>query len=154
MAESEAPIVTRNRVGKGAVIVVLVPRLSGQDERAHPVLPHLLADLTAGLLPVEIVRADGTRPDGEVLYQINRTSNGYLVLLMSTRGVDKTPSGVARVDRRAVANVALRTSLPLKSVKEYTIPRALTVEHDASGRSVVYLSIAAGDLAVVALESP
>jgi len=41
-ATSKVPLLTRHAVGEGAVIVALVPRLLGQDERAHPLLPYLL----------------------------------------------------------------------------------------------------------------
>src|SRR5207253_2682520 len=53
-AAPNVPLVTRNKVGEGAVIYVLVPRGMGVDERAHPVLPYLMNGLTAGLLPVEV----------------------------------------------------------------------------------------------------
>jgi hypothetical protein len=35
----EAPLIARHAVGEGAVLVALVPRLLGQDERAHPAAP-------------------------------------------------------------------------------------------------------------------
>ena len=104
------------------MIVTLVPRLLGQDERAHPVLPYLMNGLTAGLLPVEVRRADGSALQGEVMYQVNRTKDGWLVLLVNNSGVDKTQNGVARVDRRAFADVMVRTALPVQSVKEMTGP--------------------------------
>jgi hypothetical protein len=150
-ATQELPLVTRHRVGPGAVLVTLAPHMLGHDERAHPALPYLMNGLTADLMPVEVRRADGQRLDGEVLYQINRTAEGYLVALLSTRGIDKTPSGVARVDRRAVANIIIRSKQPLKSVMEYTAPRDLTAEQDAGGRSVIRLAIPAGEIQVVAL---
>src|SRR5262249_34179185 len=53
-AGGKRPLVTRHAVGKGAVLLTLVPRLLGQDERAHPVLPYLMNGLTDGLLPVEV----------------------------------------------------------------------------------------------------
>lgn len=152
-AAPDIPLATRHRVGPGAVIVTLVPRLLGLDERAHPMLPRLLSDLTAGLLPLEVTHADGRRLSGEVMYQVNRTSDGYLVFLMSTRGVDKTPSGVARVDRRAAVEVVIRTSLPLASVREHTGPRNLEVENDGEGHFVVRVSLPAGDVAVVGLQT-
>ncbi|HJZ54159.1 MAG TPA: hypothetical protein VKE74_04345, partial [Gemmataceae bacterium] len=84
------PLVTRNKVGEGAVITILVPRGLGLDERAHPVLPYLMNGLTQNLLPVRVEMPDGSRPSGQVMYQVNRTKDGYLVLLMNNRGVDKT----------------------------------------------------------------
>src|SRR5262249_15685099 len=114
-ATPKVPLVTRHQVGEGAVILTLAPRMLGQDQRAHPALPWLMNGVAAGLLPVEVRLPGGERPKGEIMYQVNRTKDGYLVALVNNRGVDKTPSGVARVDRRAVADVVLRTALPVKS---------------------------------------
>jgi hypothetical protein len=132
-ATPNTPLVTRHALGRGAVLVTLVPRLLGQDERAHPVLPFLLNGLTDGLLPVEVRRADGKPLGGEVMYQVNRTRDGYLVLLVNNHGVDKTQNGVARVDRRAWVDVLLRTRLPLKGATLYAegaanLPRSPTKE--------------------------
>ncbi len=145
-AAPKTPLLTRHAVGEGAVVVALVPRLLGQDERAHPVLPYLMNGLTANLLPVEVRRADGTPLDGEVMYQVNKTKDGYLVLLVNNRGVDKTQNGVARVDRRAVADVVVRVSLPVKSVREYTEPRDLTPM-----KGEVHLRVHPGDVQVVSI---
>jgi hypothetical protein len=147
-ASPKAPLLTRHAVGAGAVVVALVPRLLGQDERAHPVLPYLMNGLTAKLLPIEVRRADGGPLDGEVMYQVNQTKDGYLVLLVNNRGVDKTQNGVARVDRRAVADVVVRMTLPVKSVREYTEPRDLTPVKGETG-SEVYLRVHPGDVQVV-----
>jgi len=101
-AWSELPILIRHEVGAGAVIVSTVPHMLGQDERAHPALPYLMNGLTAGLLPVEVRLANGARPRGEIMYQLNKTNEGYLVTLVSCRGIDKTQTGLARVDRNGV----------------------------------------------------
>jgi hypothetical protein len=140
------PLVTRHKVGAGSVIVTLVPRTIGLDERAHPALPWLMNGLTAGLLPVEVRMPDGSRPSGEILYQVNRTKDGNLVLLMNNRGVDKSQSGVARVDRRQSVDVVVRTALPVRSAKEYTEPRDLAF---ADGQ--VRVTVHPGDVQVVGL---
>ncbi|HWG44553.1 MAG TPA: hypothetical protein VN688_17370 [Gemmataceae bacterium] len=147
-ATPKTPLLTRHVVGEGAVIVALVPRLLGQDERAHPALPYLMNGLTAKLLPIEVRRADGTPLRGEVLYQINKTRDGYLVLLVNNRGVDKTPNGVARVDRRAFVDVVVRTTLPVKSAREHTEPRALNPVKGEAGTEV-RLRVHPGDVQVV-----
>ncbi|HEX5271500.1 MAG TPA: hypothetical protein VFW33_13480, partial [Gemmataceae bacterium] len=149
-ASPKVPLITRNEVGAGAVILTLAPRMLGQDERAHPALPWLMNGVTAGLLPVEVRRADGSRLDGEVMYQVNRTKDGWLVMLVSTRGVDKTQNGVARVDRRAYVDVVVRTGLPLKSAKEWTEPRDLTTEKGKEG-TAVKVRVHPGDVQVVGL---
>ena len=147
-ASPKTPLLTRHAVGAGAVIVALVPRLLGQDERAHPIVPFLMNGLTTNLLPVEVRRADGRALDGEVIYQVNRTKDGYLVLLVNNRGVDKTPNGVVRVDRRAFADVIVRTSLPVQAVREYTEPRDLKARKGERGTEV-RLRVHPGDVQVV-----
>ncbi len=149
-AAPKVPLIVRRQVGAGAVIVTLCPRLLGQDERAHPALPWLMNGVTADLLPVEVRRADGTPLTGEVMYQVNRTKDGWLVLLVSTRGVDKTQHGVARVDRRAFVDVAVRTSLALKTAKEWTEPRELTTEKK-EGATEVRVRVHPGDVQVIGL---
>jgi hypothetical protein len=149
-SDKDAPLATRNKVGEGAVVVTLVPRLLGQDERAHPALPYLMNGLTDKLLPVEVRRADGSPLQGEVMYQINKTKDGWLVLLVNNNGVDKTQNGVARVDRRAAADVAVRTALPVKAAKEYTEPRELTPAKGKDGTEV-RVRVHPGDVQVICL---
>ncbi len=149
-ASPKVPLVTRHQLGDGAVILTLAPRMVGKDERAHPALPWLMNGVTAGLLPVEVRLAGGEPLRGEVMYQINRTKDGYLVALVNNRGVDKTQSGVARVDRRAVVDVVLRTGLTVASAKEYTQPRDLAVTKGKDGNEVA-VRVHPGDVQVVHL---
>jgi hypothetical protein len=149
-AGPKLPLITRHAVGAGAVIVTLCPHMLGQDERAHPALPYLMNGVTTGLLPVEVRLANGPKLRGEVMYQVNRTKDGYLVALVNNHGVDKTQNGVARVDRRAFVDVVLRTKLPVKTAKEYTGPRDLTLEKDGDV-SEVRLRVHPGDVQVVYL---
>jgi hypothetical protein len=120
-----SPIFIRNAVGDGAVIISLVPGMIGSDERAHPALPWLVNGLTDGLLPLNVRLANGDRPNGEILYQVNKTADGFLVLLMNNRGVDKTQSGVARVDRQQFVDVLIEPKKPAMSAMEWTAPRTL-----------------------------
>jgi hypothetical protein len=149
-ATPKRPILTRHAVGKGAVLVTLVPRMLGQDERAHPALPYLMNGVMAKLLPVEVRRPDGSPVRGEILYQVNKTRDGYLVLLVNNRGVDKTQNGVARVDRRQFVDVVVRTELPVHTAREQTGPRDLAVTK-AGGAAAVKVRVHPGDLQVVAL---
>ena len=144
------PLVTRHQVGAGVVVVTLVPHLVGQDERAHPVLPFLMNGLTANLLPVDVRLPGGARPQGEIMYQVNQTKDGYLVMLLSNRGIDKTQTGLARVDRRAFVDVVVRTGLRVTSTREYTEPRDLTPERGKAGTEV-RLRVPPGDVQVVYL---
>src|SRR5262249_19291919 len=95
-------------------------------------------------------RADGSPLGGEVMYQVNKTRDGYLVMLVNNRGVDKTQNGVARVDRRAWADVVVRTRLPVKMAREYTEPRDLPPAAGKDGTEV-RLRIHPGDVQVVYL---
>jgi hypothetical protein len=147
--ESGAPLVVRQAVGKGAVVTLLVPRGIGLDERAHPALPFVMNGLTEGLLPIE-VKVNGARPAGEIMYQLNRTRNGWLVLLVNNRGVDKTQSGIARVDRRAFTDVTLRTRLPIKSARELSQPREVSL-HRQGAASELQVRVEPGDLQVIEL---
>jgi hypothetical protein len=149
-SEKDVPLLTRNSVGRGAVITILVPRGLGLDERAHPVLPYLMNGLTQNLLPVEVRLAGRKRPAGEVLYQVNRTKDGYVVLLMNNRGVDKTQNGVARVDRRQSVDVIVRSSAPVKAAKEYTGSTELSLSEVAGG-SEVRVTVHPGDVQVITL---
>jgi hypothetical protein len=147
-AGEKTPLLTRHALGKGAVLVALVPRLLGQDERGHPVAPYLLNGLTVDLLPIEVGRADSAPLQGEVMYQLNRTRDGYVVLLVNNRGVDKTPNGVARVDRRAFVDLVLRSRWPVLAAKEWTEPRNLTLSKTRAGAEV-RLRIHPGDVQVI-----
>ena len=75
---------------------------------------------------------------------------GWLVALVNNRGIDKTQHGVARVDRRAFVDVAVRTRLNVTSAKEYTEPRDLAVEKGANGAEV-RVRVHPGDVQVVYL---
>src|SRR5439155_6713621 len=116
--EARVPLITRQQVGKGAVIVTLMPNLVGLDERAHPAVPYLMNGLTETLLPVEVRLANGNRPSGEVMYSVNTTNDGWLVALYNHRGLDKTQTGIARVDRQAKCHVALAARQPVADIPE------------------------------------
>jgi len=70
--------------------------------------------------------------------------------LVNNRGVDKTQNGVARVDRRAYVDVVVRTALAVKSAKEWTEPRDLTLAKGKEGTEV-RLRVHPGDVQVVGL---
>jgi hypothetical protein len=142
-ASWKLPLVTRHCVGRGAVITILVPHLIGEDERAHPCVPWVMNGLTRDLLPVDVRKADGKRPAGEVMYQVNRTKDGYLVTLVNTLGIDKTQNGLARVDRRQHVDLVLKTREPGRAAKEWTGPRDLPPGDE------IRLRIEPGDVQVV-----
>ncbi|MBI2804341.1 MAG: hypothetical protein HYX68_05075 [Planctomycetes bacterium] len=149
IAGAKSPLITRHAVGDGAVITVLVPHGLGLDERAHPCLPVLMNALTDDLLPVDVRLADGRHPTGEIMYSVNKTKTGWLVSLYNHRGIDKTQNGIARVDRKAFVDVAIRTPRKWASVREMTDPRDLAVNK----KGEIVLRVPAGDLRVVALST-
>jgi len=149
-AAKDVPLVTRHQIGEGAVILTLVPGMLGLDERAHPSLPFVMNGVTANLLPVDVRLADGSRPHGELMYQVNKTRDGLLVTLVNVRGIDKTQTGLARVDRRAFVDVVLRTRRVVRSAREYTGPSNL-VPVRGEGGSEVRLRVHPGDVQVVHL---
>lgn len=144
------PLITRTAIGNGAVILTLAPGMQGLDERAHPALPYLMNGITKDLLPIAVQLTDGSRPENVLMYQVNRTKNGWLVMLMNNQGVDKTQNGIARVDSRQYIDVVLRTGLTLKSAQEFTTPKTLTVEKDGQ-QHIIRLRVEAGDVQVVGL---
>jgi hypothetical protein len=156
-ASNANPVAIRNQVGAGAVILTLVPHMIGIDERAHPAMPWLMNGLTENLLPVEVLlAASGKRPTGEIMYQVNKAKQGYVVTLMNNFGVDKTQTGLARVDRSKYVDVLLRTVLPIKTATEYTQspPRMLEVQQVTNATVVtttVSLRVTVGDIQVVSL---
>jgi hypothetical protein len=84
------------------------------------------------------------------MYQLNRTKNGWLVMLMNNNGVDKTPNGIARVDRRQFVDVVVRTSLPVQSAKEYTQSRDVALDKK-EGLNEARVRIQPGDVQVIGL---
>ena len=87
------------------------------------------------------------------MHQLNRTKDGWLLTLVNNRGLDKTQHGIARVNRRQYIDVVLRTKLPIRSAKEYTQPRDLTITKTESGQET-RLRVHPGDVQVVGLRTP
>jgi hypothetical protein len=167
------PLITRHQVGKGAVVVTMMPQHMGLDERAHPALPYLMNGLTEGLLPVrvqcyvkgeprtkeqhpDVIRVlDDRRPRGQIMYSLNKTKNGWLVALFNHRGLDKTQNGIARVDRTAFVDVRLWLPRPSGDATELTQPRQLfpySIANDPE--SWVIVRVHPGDLQIVEIKGP
>lgn len=142
------PLITRHQVGKGAVIVTMMPQHMGLDERAHPALPYLMNGLTQNLLPIDVRLANGQGPAGEVMYSMNKTKDGWLVALYNHRGLDKTQNGIARVDRKAYVDVELRTALPIVAAKDWTGPSELPITKSGS-TATIKVRVHPGDVQVV-----
>jgi hypothetical protein len=141
-ASNANPLIIRNQVGLGAVIVTLVPHMIGIDERAHPSMPWLMNGLAEKLMHVEeVLLANGERPTGEIMYQVNKAKAGWVVTVMNNFSVDKSQTGIARVDRTNFVDVVLRTVLLVTTATEYTQSRVLALDKVTNGAAVVTTSV-------------
>ena len=74
-----------------------------------------------------------------------RLNTARLVALYNHRGLDKTQTGIARVDRKAFVDVELRTTLPVVSAKEWTGPNDLTMQKSGP-QSTIRVRVHPGDV--------
>lgn len=146
-ADDNTPIIVKYQFGEGSVIVILIPHNVGLDERAHPVIPYLMNLLTKNILPFEFY-TNGKRLNGDLMYQINKTKDGWLVALFNNQGIDKTQNGIARVDRTRFVDVEIRTRLFVKEAREYVYDKILDLQKSA-GNTSVSLRIEPGDVQVI-----
>ena len=138
-APSGDPLVTVNKLGKGTVVLSVLPDLLGIDERLTPFAAHLMAHVFTDATPVKV--------NGDVEYLINRTADGWVVTLINNNGVFKPQQGLAQVDRAAYVTVkiALRDG-QIKSATDWITDRALPVQD-------VTVQIAPGGVAVIELRT-
>ncbi|HYG82402.1 MAG TPA: hypothetical protein VD861_18540, partial [Pyrinomonadaceae bacterium] len=137
------PLVTINKLGRGRVVFVALPDLLGEDERLTPFAAHLLAHLAADATPVRV--------RGEVEYLVNRKMRGWVVTLISNKGVWKPQQGMAQVDRAASVEVTLSLKgKVISQATEWTEDKRLDVSRESEQPSVK-LTLAPGGVAVVEL---
>jgi len=143
---SNEPLVTVNTVGRGKLVLVALPDLLGEDERMPPFVAHLLAHLAADATPVRV--------DGDVEYLVNRNSRGWVVTVFNDNGVFKPQQGLAQVDRNATvtATISLRGQT-IANATEWTASRSLAVNKRTGSPDTVSLTLAAGGIAVVELQT-
>jgi hypothetical protein len=145
-SDQPEPLVTVNKIGRGKLIFVAVPDLLGEDERMPAFVAHLLAHLASEATPVKV--------EGDVEYSINRNSRGWVVTLFNDNGVFKPQQGLATVDRTAIvsAKISLR-SVGVVNAAEWISNQPLTVNRRAGAADSVSVTIPAGGIAVVELQS-
>jgi hypothetical protein len=144
-AQTNAPLVTINKVGRGSVVFVALPDLLGEDERLPPFVAHTLAHLCADATPVQV--------RGEIQYLVNRTPTGWAITLINNRGIFKPQQGLAQVDRSASVEVTLSLrGKGIEQAREWTDDRQLNISRE-NGQPVIKLNIAPGNLAIVELKS-
>jgi hypothetical protein len=85
------------------------------------------------------------------MYSLNKTKDGWLVALYNHRGLDKTQTGIARVDRRAYVDVDLRTALAVTAAKEWTGPSDLTLKKNAQ-QTTISVRVHPGDVQVIGIK--
>ena len=80
-SDSDDPLVTVNKVGKGTVVFSALPDLLGEDERITPFAAHMLTHVFADATPVKV--------NGDVEYLINRNADGWVVTLFNNRSEER-----------------------------------------------------------------
>ncbi|MBI4603844.1 MAG: hypothetical protein HY721_17960 [Planctomycetes bacterium] len=99
VVEDKSPAALVRRVGKGRVVLTTPSYLLGEDDQPVPYLPHLLLELTSGLLPVRV--------RGNCEYFVNRHPKGYVIYLSNNEGLDKLSHSPARLDARKSSRVRI-----------------------------------------------
>jgi len=133
------PLVSINKIGKGAVVFAAIKDLLGEDERMVPLAAHALAHIFADATPVKV--------NGDVEYLINRNSNGWVVTLLNNNGVYKPQQGMAQVDRSAyvTTTITLPTSR-IESAVDWTTDKPIPLANNN-----VTVQLAPGGIAVIEL---
>ena len=140
-SDQPEPLVTVNKIGRGKLILVTVRDFLGEDERLSPVVAHVLAHLASQATPVEV--------EGDVEYQINRNSNGWVVTVFNDSGVFKPQQGMSQVDRGATVNVTIRLrNQKISSAVDWITDAKLGVSEGA----IVHAIIPAGGIAIIELK--
>jgi hypothetical protein len=96
--------------GAGRLIYLSIPRGLGVDKAIHPTLPHLLAHLSRGLMPVEVT--------GQVEWLVNRTKTGWAVTLLNPAGQDKPQQGITPTDYRQNKTVYINLNIPVTTARD------------------------------------
>jgi hypothetical protein len=135
------PLVTVNRIGKGAIVFSGVPDLLGEDERITPFAAHMLAHVFADATPIKV--------RGDVEYLVNRSPSSWIVTLFNNNGVIKPQQGLAQVDR--TAHVLATISLPSSasgSAYEWINEKPLEVRSE-NGEKKVIVDVPPGGVSIV-----
>lgn len=125
--------------GQGRLIYFSVPRGLGIDRSLHPVVAHLLAHLTRGLMPIEV--------EGDVNWLVNRGTDKWIVTLLNPYGQDKPQQGITPTDYRQNRVVTIRSRVPVRSAREWLMPdEQISAEDDT-----ITLIVPAGSARIVEL---
>ena len=139
------PLVTINKLGKGAVILNALPDLLGLDERVTPFSAHMLAHVFSNATPVKV--------EGDVEYLINRTDSSWIITLFNNNGVYKPQQGLAQVVRTEAAIATLTVSgKPIRTASEWISDKPLDVQRSRPADDSVTVTISPGSIAIVELK--
>ena len=105
------------RLAKYPGIDVLPPWINPATGRAAAIPHRRLQRLASDSLPVEVT-------GDPIQYQVNRTTNGWVIELINNAGVAKKPGEPAIVDAHAIARVVLKLKVPFTSAREWRSNRA------------------------------
>lgn len=136
------PLVTINKVGKGAIVFSAVPDLLGEDERITPFAAHMLAHMFADATPIKV--------RGDVEYLVNRNESGWVVTLLNNNGVFKPQQGMAQVDRSAYVTATITLAgQPIQKATDWITEKNVSVNNQGG----MTVRIAPGGISIIELQS-
>lgn len=138
------PLMTRHKVGQGCVIATTPAYLLDEDNRALPLLAHLLHHLTSNMLPVRV--SEG------VEYMVNKTPEGWLVGLINNKGIYKKPDGPPEVRPEEEASVMIEFAGAAVTAQEWLTEQKLQFQVDGD-KTRITIGVPAGDVRLVAIQS-
>jgi hypothetical protein len=100
--------------GQGRIIYLSVPRGLTITRQAHPVVARLLMHLTRNLMPVSVT--------GDVQWMVNRSEQGWVVLLLNPSGQDKPQHGITATDYRQNRRVRIHCQVPVGTARDRLSP--------------------------------
>ncbi|MHA1573168.1 MAG: hypothetical protein ACTSX8_04180, partial [Alphaproteobacteria bacterium] len=133
-----------NQVGKGRVILTTPTYLLDEKNRALPMLTHLLAHLTSGLIPVRVSPGVG--------WMLSKNARGWVVGLINNKGVYKRPLGPPQIKPEEAVPVTIEFDGEVVSAREWLTDAALRYNR-AGGKTTVTLTVPAGDVRIVELRT-
>ena len=131
------PVVTVNRVGKGAVVVATPVWLNvkGNPSRMHNLFTTIMTMITDELVPVKV-------HGNKIKIMFNRNKNGWVVTLMNHKGLTSTnPS--RKLEKREYNTVVLKPKF------EYSEATEWLTEQKLLGNKKINLTIPSGKIRII-----
>lgn len=137
------PLVTRNKVGKGVVILTTVPYLLQENLNAVCFLPHLLEHLTVNLLPFRV--------DGDVEYVANRNDDSWLVTILNNRGVYKLATEPTILDKKQTQTAYITLGKKPSQLTDWITGKPLSAKQTDNNWQLT-IDIPPGDLTIIQIK--